>query len=54
MVQYKTSLVLPRTNVYLSLATIPAVLYVDRVGRKPVLTVGAIGSKSLGRRHPHT
>lgn len=31
-----------------SLATIPAVLYVDRVGRKPVLAVGAIGSKFLG------
>jgi MFS family permease len=25
------------------LATIPAVLWVDRVGRKPVLTIGAIG-----------
>lgn len=25
------------------IATIPAVLWIDRVGRKPVLTVGAIG-----------
>jgi MFS family permease len=24
-------------------ATIPSVLYIDRVGRKPVLTIGAIG-----------
>lgn len=25
------------------LATIPAVLYIDRVGRKPVLAIGALG-----------
>jgi MFS family permease len=25
------------------IATIPAVLWIDRIGRKPVLTVGAIG-----------
>lgn len=25
------------------IATIPAVLWIDRVGRKPILTVGAIG-----------
>lgn len=25
------------------LFTVPAVLYIDRVGRKPVLTIGAIG-----------
>lgn len=30
-------------GVIIFLATIPAVLYVDRVGRKPVLIVGAIG-----------
>ncbi|KAK7986987.1 hypothetical protein PG988_001975 [Apiospora saccharicola] len=28
------------------LATIPAVLYVDRLGRKPVLTIGALGMAS--------
>ncbi|KAK7732498.1 hypothetical protein SLS53_008503 [Cytospora paraplurivora] len=30
-------------GIVMFVATIPAVLYVDRVGRKPVLTVGAIG-----------
>ncbi|KAJ4407633.1 hypothetical protein N0V82_009884 [Gnomoniopsis sp. IMI 355080] len=30
-------------GIVMFLATIPAVLYVDRVGRKPVLAVGAIG-----------
>ncbi|KAK3385428.1 putative hexose transport-related protein [Podospora didyma] len=30
-------------GVVMFLATIPAVLWVDRVGRKPVLTIGAIG-----------
>jgi len=25
------------------LATIPSVLYIDRIGRKPILTIGAIG-----------
>jgi len=30
-------------GVVMFLATIPAVLYIDRVGRKPVLTIGAIG-----------
>lgn len=30
-------------GVVMFLATIPSVLYIDRVGRKPVLTVGAIG-----------
>ncbi|KAI1122027.1 sugar transporter [Nemania abortiva] len=30
-------------GILLFVSTIPAVLYVDRVGRKPVLTVGAIG-----------
>ncbi|KAK0630458.1 general substrate transporter [Bombardia bombarda] len=30
-------------GIVMFLATIPAVLYIDRVGRKPVLTIGAIG-----------
>ncbi|KAI0102665.1 sugar transporter [Nemania sp. FL0031] len=30
-------------GILLFVSTVPAVLYVDRVGRKPVLTVGAIG-----------
>ncbi|KAI1333926.1 putative hexose transport-related protein [Xylariaceae sp. FL0016] len=30
-------------GIVMFIATIPAVLYIDRVGRKPVLTVGAIG-----------
>ncbi|KAI1424944.1 sugar transporter [Xylaria sp. FL1777] len=30
-------------GILLFVSTIPAVLYIDRVGRKPVLTVGAIG-----------
>ncbi|KAI7785889.1 sugar transporter [Diaporthe eres] len=30
-------------GIVMFLATIPAVLYVDRVGRKPVLTTGAVG-----------
>jgi sugar porter (SP) family MFS transporter len=30
-------------GIVMFVATIPAVLYIDRVGRKPVLTVGAIG-----------
>jgi len=33
-------------GIILFLATIPAVLWIDRVGRKPVLTVGAIGMAS--------
>jgi MFS family permease len=30
-------------GIVMFVATIPAVLYIDRVGRKPVLAVGAIG-----------
>ncbi|KAI0126290.1 general substrate transporter [Xylariales sp. AK1849] len=30
-------------GIVMFLSTIPAVLYIDRVGRKPVLTIGAIG-----------
>ncbi|KAM7191716.1 quinate permease [Naviculisporaceae sp. PSN 640] len=30
-------------GIVMFIATIPAVLYIDRVGRKPVLTIGAIG-----------
>jgi MFS family permease len=30
-------------GIVMFLATIPAVLYIDRLGRKPVLAVGAIG-----------
>ena len=30
-------------GIVMFLATIPAVLYIDRIGRKPVLTIGAIG-----------
>ena len=30
-------------GIVMFIATIPAVLYIDRLGRKPVLTVGAIG-----------
>lgn len=30
-------------GIVMFLATIPAVLYIDRVGRKPILTIGAIG-----------
>lgn len=30
-------------GVVMFIATIPAVLWIDRVGRKPVLTIGAVG-----------
>lgn len=30
-------------GIVMFIATIPSVLYIDRVGRKPVLTIGAIG-----------
>jgi MFS family permease len=30
-------------GILMFLATIPAVLWVDRIGRKPVLTIGALG-----------
>lgn len=33
-------------GIVMFLATIPAVLWIDRVGRKPVLTIGAIGMAS--------
>ena len=30
-------------GIVMFIATIPSVLYIDRVGRKPILTIGAIG-----------
>ena len=33
-------------GIVMFIATIPTVLYIDRIGRKPILTVGAIGMAS--------